>query len=77
MRVLLWTLTVAGAMCGALVLLSGLLFADEEALARSVLAIVKNRSAAGALGVRMREDFRRRFGIEAEIDRLLSAYAAA
>jgi glycosyltransferase involved in cell wall biosynthesis len=56
---------------------TGLLFGDEDDLSRCVLAIVRNRSAAGALGVRMREDFKRRFDIESEIDRLLSAYAAA
>lgn len=56
---------------------SGLLFQDDESLARCVLALVKNRSAAGALGVRLREDLSRRFDPEVEIDRLLSAYAAA
>jgi glycosyltransferase involved in cell wall biosynthesis len=56
---------------------TGLLFQDEETLAKSVLALVKNRSAAGALGVRMREDLKRRFDVETEIDRLLSSYAAA
>lgn len=56
---------------------TGLLFEDEEGLARCVLALCKNRSAAGALGVRMREDFKRRFDVDNEVDRLLSAYAAA
>ncbi len=56
---------------------TGLLFGDEESLAKSVLALVRNRSAAGALGVRMREDFKRRFSVDTEIDQLLSAYAAA
>lgn len=56
---------------------TGLLFADEEAMARQVLALCRNRSAAGALGVRVREDFMRRFRPEEEIRRLLSAYAAA
>jgi glycosyltransferase involved in cell wall biosynthesis len=56
---------------------TGLLFEDDEALARCVLALCRNRSAAGALGVRMREDFKRRFDVEVEVDRLLSAYAAA
>ena len=56
---------------------TGLLFSDEEGMARAVLAVHRKRSAAGALGVRMREDFRRRFDPEKEIDGLLSAYAAA
>ena len=56
---------------------TGLLFEDDDDLSRCVLAIVRNRSVAGALGVRMREDFKRRFNVESEIDRLLSAYAAA
>lgn len=56
---------------------TGLLFDDEAGLARCVFAIVNNRSTAGALGVRMREDFKRRFDAEREIDQLLSAYAAA
>lgn len=56
---------------------SGLLFGDPDSLTRCVLALVRNRSAAGALGVRLREDLRRRFDPEVEIDRLLSAYAAA
>lgn len=56
---------------------TGLLFEDEAGLERCVLALCKNRSAAGALGVRMREDFKRRFDPDHELDRLLSAYAAA
>ncbi len=56
---------------------TGLLFSDEEGMAKRVLAIARNRSAAGALGVRMREDFKRRFRADKEIDQLLSAYAAA
>ena len=56
---------------------TGLLFEDDDSLARAVLAMWRNRAAAGALGVRMREDFKRRFGVDAEIDRLLSSYAAA
>lgn len=56
---------------------TGLLFGDEESMAKAVLALYRNRSAAGALGVRIREDFTRRFSPEGEIDALLSAYAAA
>lgn len=56
---------------------TGLLFADEDEMARQVMALYRNRSAAGALGVRVREDFQRRFGAPREIDALLSAYAAA
>lgn len=56
---------------------TGLLFDSEEDMAKCVLALIGNRSAAGAFGVRMREDFKRRFDPEHEIDRLLSAYAAA
>ncbi|GAB4153742.1 MAG: hypothetical protein Fur0037_22520 [Planctomycetota bacterium] len=56
---------------------TGLLFADEDSMARQVLALYRNRSAAGALGVRIREDFQRRFSEEQEIGCLLSAYAAA
>jgi glycosyltransferase involved in cell wall biosynthesis len=56
---------------------TGLLFEDEESMSKCVLAVARNRSAAGALGLRMREDFKRRFDPEQEIDRLLSAYAAA
>ena len=56
---------------------TGLLFDDEESMTKSVLAVARNRSAAGALGVRMKEDFKRRFDPDLEIDRLLSAYAAA
>jgi hypothetical protein len=46
-------------------------------MAKQVLALYRNRSAAGALGVRIREDFQRRFSLEREIHQLLSAYAAA
>lgn len=56
---------------------TGLLFSDEEGMVKRVLAIARNRSSAGALGVRMREDIKRRFRPENEIDQLLSAYAAA
>lgn len=56
---------------------TGLLFESEEEMAQAVLALYRNRSAAGALGVRIREDFRRRFDPEQEVSRLLSAYAAA
>lgn len=56
---------------------TGLLFDDEEQMAMQVLALHRNRSAAGALGVRIREDFRRRFDPEVEIGKLISAYAAA
>lgn len=56
---------------------TGLLFGDEEQMAKQVLALYRNRSAAGALGVRIREDFQRRFGEAREVAALLSAYAAA
>ncbi len=56
---------------------TGLLFASEADMAKQVMALFRNRSAAGALGVRVREDFQRRFGAAREIDALLSAYAAA
>jgi len=56
---------------------TGLLFASEEDMAKQVMALYRNRSAAGALGVRIREDFQRRFDTKREIDTLLSAYAAA
>jgi len=56
---------------------TGLLFHDEEEMAKQVLALYRNRTAAGALGVRIREDFQRRFGAEQEIGGLLSAYSAA
>jgi glycosyltransferase involved in cell wall biosynthesis len=56
---------------------TGLLFATEAELASCVLAVARNRSAAGAMGLRMREDFERRFVPAIELDRLLSAYAAA
>ena len=56
---------------------TGLLFHDEEEMAKQVLALCRNRSAAGALGVRIREDFQRRFPADQEIAGLLSSYAAA
>lgn len=56
---------------------TGLLFETEADMARQVMALYRNRSAAGALGVRIREDFQRRFPAQREIDTLLSAYAAA
>lgn len=56
---------------------TGLLFDGEDQMASQVLALYRNRSAAGALGVRISEDFRRRFAPEREISTLLSAYAAA
>ncbi|MBM4060364.1 MAG: glycosyltransferase family 4 protein [Planctomycetes bacterium] len=56
---------------------TGLLFGDEQEMARQVLALYRNRSAAGALGVRIREDFQRRFDEGREIGGLLSSYAAA
>ncbi len=56
---------------------TGLLFAEEEDMAKQVLALYRNRSAAGSLGVRIREDFQRRFDADREIAGLLSAYAAA
>lgn len=56
---------------------TGLLFSTEEQMAQQILALYRNRSAAGALGVRIREDFQRRFPVEQEIATLLSAYAAA
>lgn len=56
---------------------TGLLFDDETSMCKAVLAVARNRSAAGALGVRMREDFKRRFDPRQEINQLLSAYAAA
>ncbi|MCA8976129.1 MAG: glycosyltransferase family 4 protein [Planctomycetes bacterium] len=56
---------------------TGLLFESEEQMAAQVLALYRNRSAAGALGVRISEDFRRRFAPGQEVSRLLSAYAAA
>lgn len=56
---------------------TGLLFQSEEEMAKCVLALARNRSAAGALGVRMREDFRRRFDPNSEVDGLMSSYAAA
>ncbi len=56
---------------------TGLLFDDSDSLAKCILALSRNRAAAGALGVRMREDFKKRFDVDSEIDRLLSAYAAA
>jgi glycosyltransferase involved in cell wall biosynthesis len=56
---------------------SGLLFTDQESMARCVLAALAHRATAGAMGVRLAEDLRRRFSREQEIARLLSAYAAA
>jgi glycosyltransferase involved in cell wall biosynthesis len=56
---------------------TGLLFADEEGMVKAVLALYRNRSAAGALGVRLREDLTRRCDPDLELDRLLSSYAAA
>ena len=49
---------------------TGLLFEDEESMSKCVLALVRKRSAAGAMGVRMREEIKRRFDPEMEIDRL-------
>lgn len=56
---------------------TGLLFQSEEEMAKQILALYRNRSAAGSLGVRIREDFQRRFDVDREIGALLSAYAAA
>ena len=56
---------------------TGLLFESEEDMAKQVMALYRNRSAAGALGVRIREDFQRRFDPSREVAALLSAYAAA
>ena len=56
---------------------TGLLFDTEEDMAKQIMALYRNRSAAGALGVRIREDFQRRFGVDREVTSLLSAYAAA
>jgi len=56
---------------------TGLLFGDEEEMAKQILALYRNRGAAGKLGVRIREDFTRRFDVEREIRTLLSSYAAA
>jgi glycosyltransferase involved in cell wall biosynthesis len=56
---------------------TGLLYASEDEMAKQVMALYRNRSAAGALGVRIREDFQRRFDPSREINALLSAYAAA
>lgn len=56
---------------------TGLLFGSEDDMAKQVLALYRNRSAAGALGVRIREDFHRRFDADRELSALLSAYAAA
>jgi len=56
---------------------TGLLFCGAEELAKQLLALRRNRSAAGVLGVRIREDFARRFGLDAEVGALLSSYAAA
>ncbi|MBZ0153451.1 MAG: glycosyltransferase family 4 protein [Planctomycetes bacterium] len=56
---------------------TGLLYDNEEDMAKQIMALYRNRSAAGALGVRIREDFQRRFDVEQEITGVLSAYAAA
>ena len=56
---------------------TGLLFGSDEEMAKQILALHRNRSAAGSLGVRIREDFQRRFDQDREIGALLSAYAAA
>lgn len=56
---------------------TGLLFSSEEDMAKQIMALYRNRSAAGALGVRIREDFQRRFDAAREINALLSSYAAA
>ncbi|MGC6488834.1 MAG: glycosyltransferase family 4 protein [Planctomycetota bacterium] len=56
---------------------TGLLFSDEDQLAKQVLALCRDRGASGTLGVRIREDFARRFGVDRELGALLSAYAAA
>ena len=56
---------------------NGLLFRDEEELAKQILALCRNRGASGTLGVRIREDFGRRFCTDREMGALLSAYAAA
>ncbi len=56
---------------------TGLLFETEEQMVKQILALYRNRSAAGALGVRIREDFKRRFSPDQEIHLLLSSYAAA
>lgn len=56
---------------------TGLLFDDEDEMVRHILVLARNRSVAGALGVRMREDFCRRFDPDREVDLLLSSYAAA
>ena len=56
---------------------TGLLFESDEDMAKCCLALLRKRSAAGALGVRLREDLKRRFGPDQELGRLLSAYAAA
>jgi glycosyltransferase involved in cell wall biosynthesis len=56
---------------------TGLLFESEADMAKQILALYRNRSAAGSLGVRVREDFQRRFDADRELAGLLSAYAAA
>ncbi len=56
---------------------TGLLYESEEDMAKQIMALYRNRSAAGSLGVRIREDFQRRFDGAREIGALLSAYAAA
>ena len=56
---------------------TGLLFETEDEMAKCLIALARNRSRAGALGVRLREDVKRRFQPDGEIDQLLAAYAAA
>ncbi len=56
---------------------TGLLYDDELGMAKAVVALYRNRAAAGAFGVRLRTDLLKRFSVEREIDALLSAYAAA
>jgi glycosyltransferase involved in cell wall biosynthesis len=56
---------------------TGLLYQSEEDMAKQILALYRNRAAAGSLGVRVREDFQRRFDQDRELASLLSAYAAA
>ena len=56
---------------------TGLLFETEGDMAKCLIALARNRSRAGALGVRLREDVMRRFQPDHEIDQLLASYAAA
>jgi L-malate glycosyltransferase len=56
---------------------TGLLFGSDEDLVQKVAGLWRDRGAAGAYGVRVREDVQRRFAGEQEIADLLSAYAAA